>query len=52
MDVLKTHGDNSKLKVSVGNLSFTKFENALDNTLAWYKKNNSSSDIGGIPYIS
>lgn len=38
-DIIKTHGDNSKLKVSVGNLSFTKFENALDNTLAWYKKN-------------
>ncbi len=38
-DIIKTHGDNSKLKKSVGNLSFTKFENALNNTLAWYKKN-------------
>ena len=38
-DIIKTHGDNSKLKKSVGNLSFTKFENALDNTLAWYRKN-------------
>ena len=38
-DIIKTHGDNSKLKKSVGNLSFTKFEIALDNTLAWYRKN-------------
>ena len=38
-DIIKTHGNNSKLKKSVGNLSFTKFEIALDNTLTWYKKN-------------
>ncbi len=38
-DIIKTHGNNSKLKRSVGNLRFTKFEVALDNTLGWYRKN-------------
>ena len=43
-DIIKTHGDNSKLKKSIGNFSFTKFEIALDNTLNWYQKNKIEKD--------
>ena len=38
-DIIKTHGDNSKLKKFIGNVKFTQFETGLDNTLNWFKKN-------------
>lgn len=38
-DIIKTHGDNSKLKKLIGNIRFTQFEEGLDNTLKWYRKN-------------
>ena len=38
-DIIKTHGDNSKLKKLIGNIKFTQFEKGLNNTLKWYKNN-------------
>jgi len=38
-DIIKTHGDNSKLKKLIGNIKFTQFEKGLNNTLKWYKDN-------------
>ena len=38
-DIIKTHGDNSKLKKFIGKISFTQFETGLNNTLNWFRKN-------------
>ena len=38
-DIYKTHGDNKKLVKKVGFKSVTKFEDALNKTLNWFKIN-------------
>ena len=38
-DVLKTYGDNSKVKKFVKRLKFTNYKIGVQNTVKWYKKN-------------
>ncbi len=38
-DVYKTHGSNKKLIKIIGNFKITKLQNAIENTVNWYKKN-------------
>ena len=38
-DIYKTHGDNKKLIKKVGFKSVTKFEDALNKTVNWFKVN-------------
>ena len=40
-DVIKTHGDNSKIKKLKLIKKFTSFDEGIKNTLEWYKKYNS-----------
>ena len=37
-DVIKTHGDNSKIKKLLTNIKFTDFNKGFDMTYKWYKK--------------
>ena len=38
-DVLKTYGDNRKVKKIIKKLKFTKYKIGIQNTVKWYKKN-------------
>ena len=38
LDVLKTHGDNSKILKLVGNINFTNINKGVLNTISWFKK--------------
>ena len=38
-DVLKTYGDNRKVKKIVKRLKFTNYDLGVQNTVKWYKKN-------------
>ena len=38
-DVLKTHGDNRKIKKYLKYYKFTKIEEGIKKTIAWYKEN-------------
>ena len=37
-DVLKTYGDNRKVKKIVKKLKFTNYKEGVQNTVKWYKK--------------
>ena len=39
VDVVKTHGDNSKTLKLIGNKKFYSISNGLKNTFEWFKKN-------------
>lgn len=39
IEVNKTHGDNKKILKFINGLKFTKFDDALNSTIAWYIKN-------------
>lgn len=38
LDVIKTHGDNKKIKKLIKNLKFTDINSGLDNTIKWFKE--------------
>ena len=38
-DILKTHGDNSKLLKYIKFTKFSNWKESLKKTIAWYKKN-------------
>ena len=37
-DVIKTHGDNKKIKQKIKSIKFTKIEKSISQTIRWYKK--------------
>jgi hypothetical protein len=37
-DVIKTHGDNKKIKQKIKSIKFTKIEKSISQTIKWYKK--------------
>ena len=39
LDVMNTHGDNSKIKSLLPNISFSDKKTSILNTFNWYKKN-------------
>ena len=36
-DIVKTHGDNTKLEKIIGKIKFTKIETGIKNFVDWYK---------------